>query len=396
MSDLTCYILTPAGRGAVATICVEGAAAADCVAGLFQPVGATPLNAVALGKTLFGRWSELNEEVVVCRLGSESVEIHSHGGQAAAPAIVASLVAAGCQQADWRTWITRTATGPIEAEAQLALAEVRTQRAAAILLDQLAGALRDELTRIQAVLQRRSGDEALAAIDRLIETSVIGLRLTSAWRVVLAGRPNVGKSSLINTLLGYQRCVVFDQPGVTRDVVTASTALDGWPVELADTAGLRESLDPLEAEGVRRAEAKLAGADLVVLVFDSTEPWSAADEAVAKRLPTALLVHNKCDLSPAGAARAEGLRVSAVTGEGIPAFIEHLVARLAPQPPAPNQAVVFTARQVGLLRRAGQQLRAGDYQGSEALLTECLSGCLQTQGAKRANEPTHPTGAGFP
>jgi tRNA modification GTPase len=89
--------------------------------------------------------------------------------------------------------------------------------------------------------------------------------------VVIAGPPNVGKSSLINALLGYQRAIVFDQPGTTRDVLTATTAIDGWPVELADTAGIREGDDAIETEGVARALAEIRAADLVVEVWDASQ-----------------------------------------------------------------------------------------------------------------------------
>src|SRR6185503_7750192 len=105
---------------------------------------------------------------------------------------------------------------------------------------------------------------------RLLALAEVGLHLTTPWRVVFAGPPNVGKSSLVNALLGYPRAIVYDQPGTTRDVLTASTAFDGWPFELRDTAGLRDgiSLDSVEVEGVARARAQIATADLVVFVHD--------------------------------------------------------------------------------------------------------------------------------
>ena len=100
--------------------------------------------------------------------------------------------------------------------------------------------------------------------------------------MVIAGPPNVGKSSLINALLGFQRAIVFDLPGTTRDVVTAVTALDGWPVELSDTAGLRSSDDPLELAGIEQAHRQAAAADCLLLVFDASQPWSARESAIGR------------------------------------------------------------------------------------------------------------------
>ena len=118
--------------------------------------------------------------------------------------------------------------------------------------------------------------------------------------MVLAGRPNVGKSSLMNALAGHGRSIVHHAPGTTRDAVTLTTAIDGWPVELCDTAGLRPAGDALESAGIERAQERLARADLVVLVCDQSMPWSAEDQALLDQWPEAVLVHNKCDLALRG------------------------------------------------------------------------------------------------
>src|SRR5690606_16577637 len=93
-------------------------------------------------------------------------------------------------------------------------------------------------------------EEARRRLAALVDRAPLGLHLTRPWHVALAGAPNVGKSSLLNAVLGYGRAIVFDQPGTTRDVLDAVTAIDGWPVRLTDGAGLRESVDALEAAGV--------------------------------------------------------------------------------------------------------------------------------------------------
>ena len=126
---------------------------------------------------------------------------------------------------------------------------------------------------------RQSGDAAAARrqIDDLLAHAATGLHLVRPWQVVVAGRPNVGKSSLINAIAGYQRAIVHSLPGTTRDIVSVQTALDGWPVEISDTAGLRRGSDPIEQAGIELAIDKIAAADLVVLVFDASSPWTDAD-----------------------------------------------------------------------------------------------------------------------
>ena len=113
--------------------------------------------------------------------------------------------------------------------------------------------------------------DRLEQLKGLLRFGDLGLHLTTPWRVVLTGPPNVGKSSLINALVGRERAIGSAQPGTTRDVVTAVTAVGGWPIELADTAGVRQVVDPLEREGVNRAKRSREHADLVVMVADATQ-----------------------------------------------------------------------------------------------------------------------------
>ena len=135
-------------------------------------------------------------------------------------------------------------------------------------------------TSIEATRPRR--DER---IDALLARERLGRHLTRPWSVVLAGRTNVGKSSLMNALAGYGRAIVHHAPGTTRDAVALATAIDGWPVELCDTAGLRAADDAVERAGIERARQRLAQADLVVLVADRSVPWSAEDQALADQWP---------------------------------------------------------------------------------------------------------------
>ena len=195
----------------------------------------------------------------------------------------------------------------------------------------------------------------------------------------MAGRPNVGKSSLINALLGYTRSIVFDQPGTTRDVVTATTAVDGWPIEFSDTAGLREGSEPLEAAGIERARGALAEADLSIVLIDVSVPATDDDRTLLAAFPEAIVVAHKCDLprwdGPDGwesQVARRWPRVSSKTGEGVDALIRAISARLVPEVPPAGTPVPATARQVSLLRRAGQAAERGDLAGCRQALDAIL------------------------
>ncbi|MBI2479896.1 MAG: 50S ribosome-binding GTPase, partial [Planctomycetia bacterium] len=222
--------LTSPGRGAVAVISVDGTNAVEYVGRHFASAAGKPLTAFLVDRIVFGRWKQTDgngEEIVVCRTSETALEIHCHGGVAAARAIMNALVADGAVVQPPASWPTRHSRDTIEAEAWLALTEARTERTAAILLDQYRGALRRA---IESAITRLENGQAVAArecLAILLERADVGRHLTKPWRVAFAGPPNVGKSSLMNRLLGYERSIVVDQPGTTRDLLAAPTALDG-------------------------------------------------------------------------------------------------------------------------------------------------------------------------
>ena len=245
--------------------------------------------------------------MVRCR-SAQAVELHCHGGHATVEMIRQVLVASGCRPLLWQEWLAAQGADPLAAAAQLALAEARTQRTAAILLDQYHGAPGPgdggDPRGNRGGKGRRPG-----ADRRPLGPRPLGRHLVEPWQVVVAGRPNVGKSSLINALVGYGRSIVHPTAGTTRDVVTARTAIDGWPVLLADTAGLGVGGDAVERAGIALARRQMAQADLVLLLFDLSVHWTAADDALLAAWPEALVVHNKSDAAlAAGAARPAGLR----------------------------------------------------------------------------------------
>ncbi len=376
VANETCvYPLTPPGRAALASLAVCGPGAVALVDSLFRPAGQRRLSDVTANRILFGHWMHGDgEEVVVTVRDPRQVEIHGHGGTAASRAILGSLTAAGAKAGSWQDWVAQQEPRPIPRDAQLALVHARTERTAGILLDQWQGALEGEIQQIIRSLQCDQLDAARQQIDRLLNRSRTGRHLTRPFRVVLAGQPNVGKSSLINAILGYPRAIVNAQPGTTRDVVTGTTAIDGWPVVLSDTAGLREHADELETAGMTLAVGELAAADLVVLVFDHGLPWTAANDNLCGGWPGALVVHNKCDLPGGAGERPAGLRTSATCRRGLAELLNEISLRLVPAVPPRGAGVPFTEAQTAGLRTAQQALLAEDQRGAGDALGRLVYG----------------------
>jgi tRNA modification GTPase len=326
----------------------------------FRPNLGQRLSKTTVGRLRVGRiGSGLGDEVVavvVAGLDSEEVEIQCHGGPSAVGLVVEALVSSGAKVRSPRAWLRHSGRSAIQADAELALASASTARVAEILLDQVNGAFEDELRRIG----ESSNDEALTRLDALIGRADFGLRLVEGWRVVLAGRPNVGKSRLLNALAGYDRAIVAPEAGTTRDVVTVRSAIGGWPVELADTAGLRETLDPIEAQGVSLARNHQRSADLVLVVLDRSEPLTKLDRAILADHPRALTLANKADLPQSWEEwRFGAVAISAERGDGVESLVEIIGSRLVANPPPAGEALPTRSGQVRRLQAIRQCYRSG-------------------------------------
>jgi tRNA modification GTPase len=364
--------LTAAGSGAIAVIAVRGPAALDVVGGLFRPMptSAEGPSDASQGRFYLGRFGEdIADEVVLSirRLAPIPwLELHCHGGAEVVRLCLECLASRGVEVCTWRRLQQLTSDNPRQAIAAAQLAEASTVRTAAILLDQYHGAFAAALRTIVDSLGRGEHAAAGRLLDELIDWIPLGQHLVAPWRVVVAGAPNVGKSSLMNALAGYQRSVVAATPGTTRDVVTVLSAVAGWPVELADTAGLRTAASDLEGQGVERARAAAADADLCLWVLDGSEAplWPGAEG----REP--LLVINKVDLPPAWdwQQASAGARVSARTGAGLAELCAALAERLVPRPPPAGSGVPITAADGTTLLKARGLLQNGDPDAARALL----------------------------
>ncbi len=358
-------LLTPSGRGAVAVVVVDGSESMTSVGRYFLAANGRLLDEQPLERIVYGHWGGPGgEDLVVCRRSNDTLEIHCHGGSQSSSQIVADLSDAGCTVIESKEWMSSHDACPLAASAHLALTQATTLRTATLLLAQYHGALRSEIETLAAECEASNTHAGIARLQHLLRYAEFGQHLTKPWRVVIAGRPNVGKSSLINALVGYERAIVFDRPGTTRDVVSSTTAIDGWPVELSDTAGLHKTTDPLETAGIKLAREQLLAADLVLWVLDAVVVSSPSDcskwdlaqqqaDAVGVRLDRekTRLVLNKVDLTEI-LTHADPLSVEtcALTGVGIDQLLSTIARRLVPTVPPPGAAVPFTAAQVRALQ----------------------------------------------
>ncbi len=285
------------------------------------------------------------------------VEFHCHGGLVAVRRVLELVLAAGARLAGAGEFSQRAfLTGRLDLTRAEAIAEMiaaRSRRAAELamagidgglqrrigglrerLLDQLAELearvdFEEDLPPLDGTLVRAELEAVRGELERLVAESRQGELLREGLRVAIVGRPNVGKSSLLNLLSRRERAIVTDLPGTTRDLLESDLVLDGVPLTLLDTAGIRPTDDRVELLGIERSRQALAGADAVLLLFDLLTGWTAADQELRALVPEGvplLLVGNKLDALPEGAAAAAAVpsappeaplvRISALTGAG--------------------------------------------------------------------------------
>jgi len=366
--------LTPPGRAAIATVGLFGSQAWEMVRQRFQtrPGNALPQTPTS-GRFWLGRaGGQGGDEVVLAVKRTQPLpwlELHGHGGREVVRLMLEEFKQAGCVPCSWQDFMRHTGEDFLRGQAAVALALATTTRTAAILLDQYHGAFGAALSTILAALDRGDQTTAGELLSELAHRAQLGRRLTVPWRVVVAGAPNVGKSSLVNALAGYQRSVVAPTPGTTRDVVCTRLAIDGWPIELIDTAGLRPEAGTLEEQGIHLARSQVLQADLCLWLLDASAPlvWPDVPSSQLR------LVINKIDLPPAwDQSRATGARrVSAQTGEGLADLCAALSGWLVPDPPAPAVAVPFTPELAATGEEAWRLLAAGRV----AEVRQCLVAC---------------------
>jgi tRNA modification GTPase len=195
-----------------------------------------------------------------------------------------------------------------------------------------------------------------AQINQLIRTAPLGRILQEGALAVIVGEPNVGKSSLLNALLREDRAIVAPTPGTTRDLIEAQCNVRGLPLRLIDTAGQRDSTDPVEIEGNRRARALLPNAQLLLYVVEAHQPYAASKIDLPENIPS-LLIANKSDLGRHGSLPAEAILLSALTGEGLGDLETKIESALLADVLDETETVLtINARQNATLQRAAQSL----------------------------------------
>ena len=302
------------------------------------------LSAVLFGQLIDPKApEETGEDVVVARTDETGFVIHGHGGAAVIARTARILSQLGAEESDVDYWRIHQNVSEENRKILSMLEQAPTYRTASILLDQYNGAGRRTRERIALLRADGKEEQAQELEKRFYETKAVARHLLVPWRVVFIGRPNVGKSSLLNAILGFQRSIVNAQQGTTRDLVQAQTTIDGWLFEFVDAAGIRETTDELEREGVSRAKNAIAEADLVVRLFDDADSMTTiererATESFRSNVPT-IDVMNKCDLDTTPQTDESVLRVSAVDGTGIESLLQAIVQTLIPNPPQPGDGV---------------------------------------------------------
>jgi tRNA modification GTPase len=378
-NDTICAISTPMGEGGIGIVRVSGPDAIAIADRVFRGSPAESLRATAThtlhyGHLLLASTGERLDEVLVSVMRAprtytreDTVEINAHGGPLLLHRILEALVEEGARMAEPGEFTQRAfLSGRIDltqAEAVMDLIQAKTESSCRAALSRLEGALgkeiqeiRERLTNLLAFVeasidfteediqlltpaQAAEGiQDNLARVLRLLDTAEEGRILREGLATVIVGRPNVGKSSLLNCLLRQDRAIVTPIAGTTRDLLEEYLNIKGIPLKIMDTAGLQPTTDPIEQEGMRRAQAAMSGADLLLVVVEASEGLQEMEEGLlrqnnkdGKRM---ILVINKIDLAPRAdeAIRAKidrsipAVAISATQGLGLEGLKETIKA----------------------------------------------------------------------
>lgn len=387
LSDTIAAVATAPGSAGVGIVRISGPDALHIADSLFR--GRALPSATAGGRFLYGQFVNAGGEVLdegLCLVfraghsytGEDVAEMQSHGSPAVLAELLAAALNAGARAAGPGEFTLRAYLGGrmdlAQAEAVLNLMGAQTETARRQATLGLSGALSRRISEVQGLVTRTLSalqamldypDEGVPEEERvqplraaeaelraLIASGRAGRLATQGARLALIGRPNAGKSSLLNALVGYERSIVTPLAGTTRDYLEAGLELGGLPIVLVDTAGLRDTNDEIEAAGVRQARRLAQGADLVLYLEDGSAPREAAED-----LPEGtLLVQTKTDLKTLWYDPA-ALQVSAVTGAGLPelrqAVLETLLGNAGRQ-----EVWLGSQRQQDAARRALEHIQA--------------------------------------
>ena len=401
-NDTIAFIATPLGEGGIGVVQVSGPQATEIAGKLFKGKSASSradLTKAASGGLFYGTIHDsegLIDEVLVSVwranesfTGEELVEINCHGGIIAVRKIMEALLKSGAREGTWEELLDRAdfhsdhkfqkeGLDFVQKEALLLLPRARTKLAANMLLTQYeptANGLSQERRRLEGEVKRlkmkiMDCDTSeftvtvallLSGLEALVDSSPFGLALMNPLKVTIAGAPNVGKSTLFNALLREDRALVHHEPGTTRDYVSEYLSIKGIPLELIDTAGLRET-DGVEKVGVAWARKLHQEANKIILVLDASRPITQEEREFVCTLDTQKVVPvlNKIDLGiNLEVKELERLfslspcKVSALGGKGVDDLEKMLIKDfLSDIEKGPHRPIIFTQRQKGLVEEA--------------------------------------------
>lgn len=399
LPDTITALATAPGRSAIAIVRLSGASANTIAASLLRPWPSAPRVAVLC--MVYSPTGEQLDQVIVTRYegprsftGEDVVEIACHGGLIVSTSVMMALLEMGAREAlpgeFTRRAVLNGKLDVLQAEAVGDLVDAHSRGGQRAALNQLDGglsrrvlALRESLLGLEALIAYdidfpeeddgpvgperiiKTADGTLGALDELLATARAGELIRDGALVVIAGAPNVGKSSLFNALLGRRRAIVTDTPGTTRDALEAVIETERWPIRLIDTAGLRETTDVVEQLGIEVSERYLECADVVLACGDDAQSLAHAVDVIKQRTGALVLaVRTKIDRVEGRESRVEGkaeiLEVSAETGVGLSELIATITTTLDADRRTPNldTPLLTHARHRRAIKEARDELAA--------------------------------------